>query len=56
MKHKQAGPGRGVNRKTPKGYQKKVERQRKAQELASRFEKGLLKQERAELERSGEAW
>jgi hypothetical protein len=52
MKHKYADPGKGISRKTPKGYQKKAERQRQAHKLASLFEKNMLKEERAKLEKT----
>lgn len=50
MKHKYAGPGKGVNRKSP-GYQKQMERQRELNKLYTELEKNALKRHCMEIER-----
>jgi predicted nucleic-acid-binding Zn-ribbon protein len=52
MKHKLAGAGTAVNRRSPKGFQKKMERQRERHWLTAELKKGELKRQRAELDGS----
>jgi hypothetical protein len=50
VKHTCAGPAKSINRKSPKGYLKKMERQREMCKLKTELEKEELKRKRAELE------